>query len=765
MRTAAAAERREPDGTPPVPEWWVVLACAGLLAAASLPLARAFIGWEFVRPVGAAIALSLGGQMLARRAGAGGLAGVVVGVVAWVMFVALAFLPSEALLVGVVPTLDTVRAGAALFADGVELIRNSPAPTSAEPELLVLAVSGVWWIAHAVDVLAIRLRSPLHAVAAGLVLWTVPLALAPASSEQAWYWAMPFLVAAVAVLLVTSDPVRRRLDAAEGGRAARPPAAGWMTGAGAIVVGALLVGYVPGFGEDPLVQPGRVGGGLTQTDNPIVDIRSKLVDLSDQPVVHVATSEPTYLRMTSLDRYSANERWTNDGISGAELSDQLRPETSQLFTRSVTTEIQVSGASGAVLVPAPYQPQQVTGPRRDDMRWDPEMATLTMATGERLENGDRYEVTATVPDPPVDKLRGVDVSEAPAELTHLPDVPDEVGELARRLVEEAGADNAYDAALAVQRELRSWEYSLEPPPGHGESDMVAFLRSRQGYCEQYAGTMAVMLRSLDIPARVAVGYTAGQRVTDGEYLVRERNAHAWVEVLFPGYGWIRFEPTPRDDRNLLTPDADTVAPSELDSQRQARSDDSPDVDFGEDEVPPPEELAQQPDAGVDDAPEGDGGASGGGGDGGGTAPWWWLGASVVGLVGAGVVVARRRAERPAMVPAAAVLAHLERVERLGAGLGRPRAASETDAEYIRAVAGQTAAGQALVAAANRARWAPVVPREAVEAARDGEQALRRVALDGLGRAARAAVSARGWWYATRRRLSGLSLRLLARGAR
>ncbi len=764
MSTTAAADRRESDAAPPAPEWWVALACAGLLAAASLPLARAFIGWEFARPVGAAIALSLGGQMLARRAGAGGLAGVVVGVVAWTMFVALAFLPSEVLLAGVVPTLDTVRAGAALFVDGVELLRTSPAPTSAEPELLALAVSGVWWIAHAVDVLAIRLRSPLHAIAGGLVLWTVPLALAPASSEQAWYWAVPFLVAAVAVLLVTSDSVRRRVDAAGGGRAARPPAAGWVTGAGAIVVGALLVGYVPGFGEDPLVQPGRVGGGLTQTDNPIVDIRSKLVDLSDQPVVHVETSEPTYLRMTSLDRYSANERWTNDGISGAELNDRLRPEASQLFTRTVDTEIQVSGASGAVLVPAPYQPQQVAGPRRDDMRWDPEMATLTMATGERLENGDRYEVTATVPNPPVERLREVDVADAPDELTHLPAVPEEVSDLARRLVDEAGADNAYDAALALQRELRSWEYSLEPPPGHGESDMVDFLRSRQGYCEQYAGTMAVMLRSLDIPARVGVGYTAGKKVGDDEYLVRERNAHAWVEVLFPGYGWIRFEPTPRDDRNLLTPDAGTVAPDELDSQRQDPADDSPDVDFGEDETPSPDELAQQPDAGIDDAPEGDG-ASAGGGDDRGTAPWWWLGASVVGLVGAGVVLARRRAERPAMVPAAAVLAHLERVERLGAGLGRPRAASETDAEYIRAIAGQTTAGQALVAAANRARWAPVVPREAVEAARDGEQAVRRSALEGRGRAARTVVSARGWWYAARRRLSALSLRLLARGAR
>lgn len=747
-RQGPAADRE----TPAAPEWMLVLVCAALVAAASLPLARTFIGVEFFRPVGAAILLSLGGQMLARRAGGNGVVGVAVGLVAWTMFISLAFLPSDTLLAGAVPTLDTLRAGAGMFADGIELVRNSPAPAAAAPELVVLAASGVWWIAHAVHVLAVRLCSPLHAIAAGLVLWTVPLTLAPAPSDEAWYWAVPFLAAAVAVLLVSSEPLRRRAGQRGGGKGVvRPPAAGWATGAGAVVVGVLLVGYIPGFGEEPLVQPTGVGGGLTHTDNPIVDIRSELVDLSDQPVVSVQASEPVYLRLTSLDRYSANEQWTNNGISGAELEDPLPAEARQPHSRPVEVEIEVLGASGAVLVPSPYQAREVAGPRRDDMRWDADMATLAMATGERLESGDRYEVTADVPDPPAEGLRNADVTTAPDELTHLPSVPQEVADLAERIVEQAGADNAFDTAVALQEELRSWDYSLNPPPGHSGSEMASFVRSREGYCEQFAGTMAVMLRSLDIPARVAVGYTPGRQVGDDEFMVRRNNAHAWVEALFPGFGWIRFEPTPRADQNLLTPSPEAVAPRELDSERMDRADDSsPEPEFGQSEVPPEDRLSQEPDVPATPAAAGD--APGSRGGDGGTAPWWWLGAAAA-LTGTGVALAaRRRGERASMVPAAAVLIHLERVERLGAGLGRPRAASETDAEYIRAIAGAAEPGRTLAAAAEQARWAPVVPDEAAQAARKAEQAIRQRSLGELGAPARCAVTVRSWWYAIRQRL-------------
>jgi hypothetical protein len=74
--------------------------------------------------------------------------------------------------------------------------------------------------------------------------------------------------------------------------------------------------------------------------------------------------------------------------------------------------------------------------------------------------------------------------------------------------------------------------------------MLRFLSARQGYCEQFAGTFAVMARSVGLPTRVAVGFTPGQLESDGQYHVRALNAHAWPEVLLGRYGWVSFEPTP-----------------------------------------------------------------------------------------------------------------------------------------------------------------------------------------------------------------------------
>jgi hypothetical protein len=728
----------------PVSEWLLVGACAALMAAAVLPFARVFVGVEFARPVAAAILLSLGGQSVARRAGGGPLTGLLVGIVAWSMFVALAFLPASTLYGGFVPTSETLRAGAELFADGVELVRTRPAPTFPVPGLMVLTVTGVWWVAHAVDVLAIRLRSPLHAVAAALVLWTVPLAVTTTPGGQAWRWAVPLLIAAVAVLLLGSDTARMgRARRVGGGSVA--PASGWVTGLGAVVAGVLLVGLVPGFGERALVQPGGSGGGLTTTDNPMVDIRSNLVDQSRIPVARVSSPEPVYLRLTSLERFDAGQRWTNDGIRGDPVSGPLPAEAQQPLSRSLNVEVEALGLSGAVLVPAPYQPRAISSPRLEDLRWDSDLATLTMTGDERLANGDSYELAVEVPNPPLAALREVDVSEANPALTRVPELPEEVGTLARRIVSEAGAEAAVDRALAIQQELRSWEYSLNPPAGHGSNAMRSFIQRRVGYCEQFAGTMAAMLRSLGIPARVAVGFTPGERVGDSEYIVRRANAHAWVEVLFPDYGWVSFEPTPRSDGNVLTPGTEAgMAPTQLDSQLTRRPQSTATPDFGQQQGPPqqPTPSPAAPDAGPD--AEAAGGQPAGGG-----LPWTWLGVAVVGLAGGGLLWARRQPRSAAIVAPGEVLARVQRVERLGAGLGRPREASETDAEYLAAVARDAQRAEPLIAAVERARWAPSVPAGADEAAGEAEAAIRAHRLGGLGRVARAMVAVRSWGYGAR----------------
>lgn len=128
----------------------------------------------------------------------------------------------------------------------------------------------------------------------------------------------------------------------------------------------------------------------------------------------------------------------------------------------------------------------------------------------------------------------------------LPPVPERVHALARRITD--GEPTAYDRVLAINRYLwGSYRFDLTIPPQRRRGDAVDYFlfEERRGYCEQFASAMVVMLRSVGIPSRLVTGYTPGalNRVT-GLLEVRNSDAHAWVEVFFPGTGWVEFEPTP-----------------------------------------------------------------------------------------------------------------------------------------------------------------------------------------------------------------------------
>ena len=124
-------------------------------------------------------------------------------------------------------------------------------------------------------------------------------------------------------------------------------------------------------------------------------------------------------------------------------------------------------------------------------------------------------------------------------------LPQRVRDLARRIV--AGAATPYDKAVRIQDYLRqSYPYDLKtPPPPSGRDAVDYFLFDAPGgFCTYYASAMTVMLRSQGVAARVATGYATGSYdYTKGAYQVTPSDAHAWVEVYFPEYGWIEFEPT------------------------------------------------------------------------------------------------------------------------------------------------------------------------------------------------------------------------------
>jgi len=117
-------------------------------------------------------------------------------------------------------------------------------------------------------------------------------------------------------------------------------------------------------------------------------------------------------------------------------------------------------------------------------------------------------------------------------------------ELAQQMRSAAGSDGAYIDALLAKFHNEEFYYTLQPPPlGSNPVDRFLF-ESQRGFCEHYASAFGVMMRAVDIPARIVLGYQGGELNPVGDYMiVRQSDAHAWVEVWFEGRGWVRVDPT------------------------------------------------------------------------------------------------------------------------------------------------------------------------------------------------------------------------------
>lgn len=122
---------------------------------------------------------------------------------------------------------------------------------------------------------------------------------------------------------------------------------------------------------------------------------------------------------------------------------------------------------------------------------------------------------------------------------------DEIAKLAQDITEGAGL--AVEKAKKIETYLQNnYEYTLEQGGSSYSNPVGAFLfETRRGHCELFSSAMCLMVRSLDIPSRLVIGYFTDEWNPYGEYfLVRESNAHAWVEIWIDGYGWVAFDPTP-----------------------------------------------------------------------------------------------------------------------------------------------------------------------------------------------------------------------------
>jgi protein-glutamine gamma-glutamyltransferase len=158
-----------------------------------------------------------------------------------------------------------------------------------------------------------------------------------------------------------------------------------------------------------------------------------------------------------------------------------------------------------------------------------------------------YEADSDISTPSPEQLRGAGDYLPQFALAYLqmPRLDPRIPRLAAQVT--GSASNSYDKAVAVEKYLKThYGYTLQLLRTPAADPLANFLFERkQGHCEYFASSMAVMLRTLRIPARVVNGFRSDEfNDLTGNYVVRAKNAHSWVEAYFPGYGWVTFDPTP-----------------------------------------------------------------------------------------------------------------------------------------------------------------------------------------------------------------------------
>ena len=465
------------------------------------------------------------------------------------------------------------------------VINDEIAPITVTTGVQFLVVIGVAAIAWVVDAVAVTWRQATLAGIPLLALYLVPAIVLPEGVP----WPLFLLAGAGWLLLLLTDGRRellrwgRPMDSNSSGRLHSVGGTGRRLGAAALTIAVIVPVVLPSLddGRFGIGQGGDDGDNNTGDDasdddsdtdpnsipiltlNPITDLRRDLRQGDDDLAFGYTTEveQPEYFRVATLDSFDRNT-WTLEEL-GADSDQQASgglPPPPGLDEAVTQTTVQYGFTVAALessRLPLPYPVERVD--IDGDWRWDAETFDVFAADGAETTRGQQYTAAHRVISPTVEQLESAgDPVDVDASLTEIPDETEQViGELAEDVT--ASAQNDYQRALAIQNWFRTeFEYSLETVAGNSDDALESFLEDRSGYCEQFAATMALMARVLDIPSRVAVGFTPGEELEEDLWAVTAHDAHAWPEIWFEGVGWVRFEPTPGGGDGGATP---TYAPA------------------------------------------------------------------------------------------------------------------------------------------------------------------------------------------------------------
>lgn len=573
------------------------------------------------------------------------------------------------------PTPDGVAALREIFQSAIDSSRSyaAPVPATQDPGVHPLLLAGGAACLIVSDTM-ISLRKPTLVGLPLLAIYSIAVSLL--GTGVSW---LAFAIPAAAYLVLIAETENRQLSRWGRRLGSRRRPAAVLIGGLTLVATLLLPALVPVLRLDAFGFGRGEGQGNIQVTNPMTDLRRDLVRGEDRPVLSVSTTDPqpNYLRIAVLSRFNGDQWTAGDREIPVEQGARgplppvsgLRPQVPRdEFGYGLRIEDNFESRWLPTMAPL------VTIDAPGDWRYDTSTMDFVAAGDDLTTEGLTYSMTGIKPRPTAQLLAtaGAISGTVPGRFIEVPSsVPAIVGNTARQVTRDVAT--RFEKAVALQQFFRrtgGFTYSLDAPAGNGSDTLESFLTEgpdgRIGYCEQFASAMAVMARTLGIPARVAVGFLEPELVESREggsqtWVYSTHDLHAWPELYFEGAGWIRFEPTP-GGRAQSVPAytrqrVETVPAPSASPSGQAAED-------------LPERASASPQPSAQDAADQAGSGN--------TLPWGWL-LSAAGVIGSAVLVLTapqmiRRAQRRrrwARLPAAEAAWQELRAEALDHGVPWP----------------------------------------------------------------------------------------------
>ncbi|MGH1488252.1 MAG: transglutaminase TgpA family protein [Acidimicrobiales bacterium] len=537
------------DQQPPI---WLEVTSALLVPAACVGFSRVFLDASTILPIVGASLLSSAVAVLARRLRIPLIGATLISLGLLSALIINRYAPGTARL-GVIPTGATADQLRLVFDELISNFQELKTPVPALQPFVAASMIGAWIMAFLTDWGAMRLRLAFEPVLPSALLF-IFTSIPPVSAGGNVLISTVVFGAGVAAWAVSqraANLLQRGVWLANDHR--RGPlnigTTGAVVAAIAVIAGSLIGGRLPGAGADPVYSFKDQGDPTRVVVSPFVNIRSRLVSQTTQELFTVSTDKPSYWRIAGLDTYE-DDIW--------KVAGDFSPETGRLpgqrdFDGAITEVTQDFSVSAlrAIWLPAAFAPSEITDATAE-VTWNAENSSLTVANDVENSDGVSYSLVSNVPAFSVEQLQAgsefipQDVAERYLSLpSNLSPIVQE-----QALTLTSGFETRYDKMRALQDHFRGYAYNVQLGPRQGDP-IEQFLAEREGFCQQFAGTFALMARSLGVPARVATGFTWGDPTGPADpetgfttYSVTGRQTHAWPEVYFDDLGWVAFEPTP-----------------------------------------------------------------------------------------------------------------------------------------------------------------------------------------------------------------------------